>query len=343
MQAVILAAGKSTRTYPLTITRPKPLLKVANKTLLEHNLDNLKGVVDEVIIVVGYKKKQIKKYFGNKYENIMLRYVEQKQQLGTGHALLIVEKYIKNEFISLHGDDIYSKEDFRNITKNKYSILVGETENPSSFGVIIERHGFLADLVEKPKKFISNLTNTGLYKFDKRIFSIIKELEKSERGEYELTDAIKFLSKEKKIHCIRSKWWLPIAYPWDLLKADKILRKNKSLIGKNTKIYSKITNSTVGNNCIIKGNIRNSLIMDNSVIDENSAVEDSVIGEDVYFKGKIFSKNKAFSFVKNEKINSGRFGAVIGDNSKLVNVTLNAGCKISPYSKIKNKTIQHDV
>ena len=61
MQAVILAAGKSTRTYPLTLTRPKPLLKVANKTLLEHNLDNLVGIVDEVIIVVGYKKKLNKK------------------------------------------------------------------------------------------------------------------------------------------------------------------------------------------------------------------------------------------------------------------------------------------
>ena len=70
MQAVILAAGKSTRTYPLTLTKPKPLLKVANKTLLEHNLENLNNIVDEAIIIVGYRKNLIKKHIGNKYKNI---------------------------------------------------------------------------------------------------------------------------------------------------------------------------------------------------------------------------------------------------------------------------------
>ena len=73
MQAVILAAGKSTRTYPLTLTRPKPLLKIANKTLLEHNLGNLNNVVDEVIVVVGYKKHLIKKCIGNRVYGRLLK------------------------------------------------------------------------------------------------------------------------------------------------------------------------------------------------------------------------------------------------------------------------------
>ena len=145
MQAVILAAGKSTRTYPLTLAKPKPLLKVANKTLLEHNLDSLKGVVDEVVIVVGYKKELIKKHIGNKYKNIRVRYVEQKQQLGTGNAMLMAEKYIKNEFISLYGDDIYSKKDFKNVIKNKYSILTKKVENPQLFGVILEKNKILTE------------------------------------------------------------------------------------------------------------------------------------------------------------------------------------------------------
>ena len=119
MQAIILAAGKSTRAYPLTLTRPKPLLKIANKTLLEHNLDNLNDIVDEVIIVIGYKKNLIKKHIGSKYKNLKVKYVVQKQQLGTGNALLMVEKHIKNNFISLYGDDVYSREDFENVIKNK--------------------------------------------------------------------------------------------------------------------------------------------------------------------------------------------------------------------------------
>ena len=62
MQAVILVAGKSTRTYPLTLTRPKPLLPVANKTIIEHILEQLEGLVEEVVLIVGYRKEMIEKY-----------------------------------------------------------------------------------------------------------------------------------------------------------------------------------------------------------------------------------------------------------------------------------------
>ncbi len=324
MQAVILAAGKSTRTYPLTLTKPKPLLKVANKTLLEHNLDNLNYIVDEVIIVVGYKKNLIKKHLGNKYKNIRIKYVEQKQQLGTGNALLMAEKYIKNEFISLYGDDIYSKKDFENIIKYKYSILTNKVENPQLFGVIVEKNKILVNLIEKPKKFVSNLVNTGLYKLDKKFFVLLKKLKKSKRNEYELTDAINDLSKAERINCVISKYWIPIIYPLDLLKADRILRKNKNIVGKNSKIYGKIQNSAVGDNCIIKGNVKNSIVMDKTIIDKNSFVKNSIIGEKVYFSGKASQ-------------------AVIADNSQLVNVIIKPGCKISPNKLIKNKIIEHDV
>ena len=266
----------------------------------------------------------IKKFLRNKYKNLRIKYVVQQKQLGTGNALLTVEKYIKNEFISLYGDDIYSKKDFKNIIKNKYSILAKKVENSQLFGVIVEKNKILINLIEKPKKFVSNLVNTGLYKLDKKIFSLIKKLKKSKRNEYELTDAIKDLSKVEKINCIISKYWIPVVYPLDLLKADRMLRKNKDIIGKKTKIHGKIQNSTIGNNCVIKGNVRNSIVMDKTIITKNSIVENSIIGEKVYFSGKAS-------------------GAVIADNSKLVNVIIKAGCKIWPNKKIKNKNIEHDV
>ena len=96
-QAVIMAAGKSTRTYPLTATRPKPLLKIANKTLLEYNLDALLPFVDEIIIIVNYRKEMIMESFGNSYKEIKLTYVEQSEPKGTGHAALQVEKNIKSD------------------------------------------------------------------------------------------------------------------------------------------------------------------------------------------------------------------------------------------------------
>ena len=93
MKAILLAAGKSTRTYPLTLTRPKPLLKVANRTLLHYQLDALRGIapqglVDEVVMVVGYKKEMIESAMGSEYNGLPIRYIEQKEQLGTGHAAL---------------------------------------------------------------------------------------------------------------------------------------------------------------------------------------------------------------------------------------------------------------
>lgn len=343
MQAVILAAGKSTRTYPLTLTKPKPLLKVANKTLLEHNLDNLNNIVEEVIIIVGYKKNLIKNYIGNKYKNLKIKYVEQKQQLGTAHAVSMVENHIKNKFILMAGDDIYSKDDIKNCLKYQYSVLIAKAKNPQNFGVIVQKNGILADFIEKPKKFISDLINTSLYVLDREIFKCIKQIKKSERNEFELPDAIKLLSKNEKVHCIPSKQWLPIGYQWDLLTADKILRGNGNIIGKNSKVYGIVINSTIGNNCTIKGTVKNSIIFDKTIIDKDSTVEDSIIGENAYFKGKIITKNNIHTIVNTKKIKVGKLGAIVGDNCKLVDVVINAGCKVSPGKFIKNKNIEHDV
>ncbi len=343
MQAVILAAGKSTRTYPLTLTKPKPLLKVANRTLLEHNLDNLIGVIDELIIVVGYKKNLIKKFLGSKYKSIKIKYAEQKQQLGTAHALSVAEPYIRGRFVLMAGDNIYSKYDIKNCIKNKYSILTARMKDTQNFGVVMEKNGVLADFIEKPKKFISDIVNTSLYCLDKKIFDSIRKIKKSERSEFELPDAIKLLSKEDKIYCVHSKQWLPIGYPWDLLKTDRILRKNRNLIGKNSKITEKLKNSTIGNDCVIKGNVENSIIMDHTIVDSSSIVKDSVIGDNVYFKGEIISENNVFSAVNGRKIKVEKLGAIIADNVKAKNVTINAGCKIWPNQKIFNKIIKRDM
>ncbi|MEK6983070.1 MAG: sugar phosphate nucleotidyltransferase [Nanoarchaeota archaeon] len=343
MQAVILAAGKSTRTYPLTLTKPKPLLKVANKTLLEHHLENLRHYVSEVIIVVGYKKELIKKYIGNNYKNLKIRYVTQKQQLGTAHAISILESYIKDRFILLMGDDIYPEEDIRSCINHRYSILISKAINPQNFGVVVEENGILIDFVEKPKKSVSNMVSAAFYLLDKKIFSCIEKIKKSKRNEFELPDAVRLLSKEEKIRCIKSKKWIPIGYPWDLLKADRTLRGNKNIIGKNSKIYGNVKDSSIGNNCIINGYVKNSIIMDSTSIGTNSIVEDSVIGENVNFQGKILAENNVFSAVKNEKINVGRLGAIIADNVNAKNVIVNPGCKIWPGKLISNKIISHDL
>jgi len=152
------------------------------------------------------------------------------------------------------------------------------------------------------------------------------------------------------MHCVKSKLNFQISFPWDLLTADKELRgniinkklNNNSIIGNNNKIIGKIINSSIGNNCIIDGNVKNSIVMDNVTIDKDSIVEDSIIGENVHFNGKIISKNNVYSIVNNKKINVESLGAIIGDNVKANNVTINAGCKIWPNKNIKGE-INNDI
>ena len=91
MKAVIMAAGKSTRTYPLTLTRPKPLLPVMGKTVFERHLEALSGLVDGVVAVVGYRGDMIRAAFGDVFQGMPVTYVEQTEQRGTGHAVLQCE------------------------------------------------------------------------------------------------------------------------------------------------------------------------------------------------------------------------------------------------------------
>jgi len=342
MQAVILAAGKSTRTYPLTVTRPKPLLRVANKTILEYNLEAIKDIADEIIMVVGYKKDMIKKYLQQNYPELNIKFIEQSKQLGTGNAVSIIKNVINDKFILFLGDNIYSKVDVKNIIKYQYSILVKRTKNWQNFGVIKEKNDLVTDIIEKPNHFISDLISCGLFSLDKKIFTLFKKSKKSERGEYELTDILKTLSQKEKIHCIKSKLNFQISFPWDLLMADKQIRNNKNSIDKKSKIYGDVKNSSIGNNCIINGSVKNSIIMNNVTIDKGSIVEDSIIGNNVDFNGKIIAKNHIYSIVKDKKIKVDRLGAIIADNVKTYNVTIKAGCKIWPNKNIKGE-IKRDI
>ena len=339
MQAVILAAGKSTRTYPLTITRPKPLLKVANKTLLEWNFNALDGLVEEVILVVGHKKDMIVDFVNkikNKYK-FKVKFVEQKEQLGTGHAVLTVESFIKEKFLLLMGDNIHSKIDIKNCLKCKKSVLVKKMENPELFGVVAQNKDILTEIIEKPKFFVSDLINCAMYVFDKKIFSLLKKIKKSNRGEYEIVDVIKHLAIEEDIYCVKSKEWFPIGYPWDLFEADKHYRNKKNSIGKNSKINGEVIYSSIGNNCIIDGVVKNSIIMDGVTIEKNSVIEDSVIGNDVYFGGQILSEENVKSVVMGKQVVVKKLGAVLGDNVVANDVVINPGCKIWPNKEIKGE------
>ncbi|MBI2574918.1 NTP transferase domain-containing protein [Candidatus Woesearchaeota archaeon] len=220
-QAIILAAGKSTRTWPLTISKPKALLEVANKTVLEHNLEQLQGIIKDAVIVTGFEGHQIMQRIGYRSGDINIAYTEQLQQLGTAHALKSAESKAKQRFLVLMGDDIYSREDLQNCLKHERCLLAQNVEDVSQFGLVREKNGVLHQITEKASLSREGLANTGCYVFKRDIFLAIKKLKRSERGEYELVDAVNALAASQKVDVVVARNWQPITRPWSLLEANE--------------------------------------------------------------------------------------------------------------------------
>ncbi len=345
MQAVILAAGKSTRTYPLTLTKPKPLLKVANKTIIEHNLEQLDGLVDEVFIVVGYKADMIKNFLGNKFGRIKIRYIIQKKPLGNADALKFVRKQIKGKFILMFGDDLYSKNDLEKLLKYDNAILASKVKNPQCFGVLKMERGIFLKVVEKPKEFISDLVNIGCFVFSEEIFNVLDEIKLSKRGEYELTDAYNLMAKKEKIKVVLVKdYWFPLTYPWSLLKANEfILEKIKTKKHKNAKIEKGAVlkgEVIIGKNSLIKaGSYLEGPIMigDDCVIGPNCYLRDrTTVGNNCHIGQAVEIKNSIISDNTNVAHLSYIGDSVIGDNCNLGAGTITANLR-HDWKNIKSK------
>lgn len=212
-QAVIMCAGKGTRLAPLTDEIPKVLIEINGKTLLEYKLEILNNLVEEVILVVGYKKEKVIERFKDNYKNLKITYCFQEKQIGTGNAIEITKDLILDKFLILNGDDIYSDEDIKKLCNEELAMLGKNIniEDSEKFGMIkLDENNNFIEIIEKPKTYVSNLANINCFLLDKTIFE--KKLSPSIRGEYELTDYLNFLvEKNKKIKVITTQGkWLPI-------------------------------------------------------------------------------------------------------------------------------------
>lgn len=228
MKAVIFAAGKSTRTYPLTLTRPKPLLPIMGRPILAWQLDALPAEVDTVVLVVGYKHEMIRAHFGEQYGRLKLVYVEQREQLGTGHAVLVTEGVVDGPFLAMNGDDLYAPEDLAAVAAAKQAALAKEIADPRMYAIYdVDDELRVKRLVEKPTEIFSHLSNIGAYKFTPEVFNVLKRTPLSPRGEIEITDAIQTLANEGDFRVVRAQGvWIPIGYPWHLLDANEYLLKH---------------------------------------------------------------------------------------------------------------------
>ena len=233
MKAVVLAAGEGTRLKPITLTRPKHLIRVGGKLLLEHCLNALKAVgIEETLIVIHYMGDAIRTYFGDgKNFGLRISYVEQKEVLGTGNAVSIAEPYVKEDFVLVYGDLLFSVDALKKVVaihereKPAATMAVVPVEKPENYGIVELENSRVKNIIEKPSrdKAPTNLANAGIYVFSTEIFEKIKKTKASVRGEWEITDAISLLLKEKTVLGVEisKDEWLDIGRPWDLLEANR--------------------------------------------------------------------------------------------------------------------------
>jgi len=234
MKAVVLAAGEGLRLQPITSNRPKHLIKVAGKPLLEYCLDALKASgLTEVIIVTHYMGDAIRQFFGDgERVGLKISYVVQADVLGTGNAVSVVEPYVDDNFVLVYGDLLFAPSAVTNAVQffeaeNPSAVMaVVPVERPESYGMVeVAPENVVKRIVEKPSllEAPSNLANAGLYVFSREIFNKLRQTKASVRGEWELTDALSLLIKDEKTVLatkISKGDWIDIGRPWDLLEAN---------------------------------------------------------------------------------------------------------------------------
>ena len=224
MQALILAGGEGKRLRPLTDDCPKGMVLLNRRPLLEHVLSQLPDAVSSIVIITGYKGEKIRDYFGTAWNGKPISYVEQKEQLGTWHAVSLAKSLMHEKFIMFYGDDIGDKEAFTAGSQYDYCLFAAERDHPERYGVVeLNADGTLKTLIEKPEHPSGNLVNSGAMILLPEIFS--REPYKHERlGEYLLTDMLTDIAKEKPVMVVRQNRWITVTYPEDVAKAEELLK-----------------------------------------------------------------------------------------------------------------------
>lgn len=222
MQAVILAAGRGTRLKELTAHTPKSLVHICGKPILEYTLTSLPAIIDEAIIVVGHYGDQIKKKFGDRFNNLRLRYVEQKELNGTGGALWQARPILRDRFVVLNGDDIYGQQDIVKCMEHDQAVGINKRIPSSAQYLIID---FDKDArIISPRHPTDQEMNeggficTGCYILDQRIFEY--EPVRLPNGELGLPQTIFTMLASTPVYAVPMPAWHQVNSPEDIPPAE---------------------------------------------------------------------------------------------------------------------------
>lgn len=289
MKGLILSGGKGTRLYPLTYTRAKQLIPVANKPVLVRVIESIREAgVHEIGIVVGETAPEIRSALGDGSQwGVSLTYIPQDSPDGLAHAVKISRDFLGDEsFVMFLGDNVIQggiSELIRSFEGSNWhsQIVLKRVENPSSYGVAkLRDDGSIEYLVEKPKAPPSNLALVGIYMFDKHIFEAVNAIKPSKRGELEITDAIQWLIEQnyRVYPHVHEGWWIDTGKPIDMLEANShVLEELTPGIDPSASIDEA---SSLDKRVTVQAGAKiiNSVVRGPAIIGMNTVIENAYIG-----------------------------------------------------------------
>lgn len=290
MKGLILSGGKGTRLYPLTYTRAKQLIPVANKPVLVRVIESIRDAgVTDIGIVVGDTAQEIKDVLNSRTDlGVNLTYIPQDRPAGLAHAVKISREFIGDDrFVMFLGDNVIEGgitsliQDFATNDWNSQIVLkevpIAEAK---SYGVaVLNPDGSVNQLIEKPPQPPSNLALVGIYMFDHHVFEAVDGIQPSKRNELEITDAIQWLiDNEYRVYPhVHQGWWIDTGKHVDMLQAnDYVLDEIEPSVSAD----AVIENSELDRRVSVEAGaqIINSVIRGPTIIGSNAVIKDSYIG-----------------------------------------------------------------
>ncbi|MFC7137858.1 sugar phosphate nucleotidyltransferase [Halobaculum litoreum] len=223
MHAVILAAGRGTRMRPLSRITPKPMLPVGDRPLVAHVADAAVGAgADELVFVVAADSDHIRAYFGDSYGGIPVSYAVQDPPAGTADAVRCALRHVDGRFAVLNGDNLFEPAAIADLFAEEAAVLAHRVDDPREYGVLSTDGDRVTGIVEKPDDPPTDLANAGAYVFPASMRDAFG-VERSSRGEYEITDAVETAIDEFDVTAVETARWLGVARPADFVRANELL------------------------------------------------------------------------------------------------------------------------
>lgn len=314
---VILSAGKGSRIDPFNAHYPKPMLPIVNKPIVEHQIEQMKGLgIRDVIIVVGHLKEYVQEYFGDGARlGVSIRYVEQRQTLGIAHAVMQLEQHVDGPFLLFLGDIFYVPKQLDSMLEAFRSggvsavLAVKREQDPTAihknFSVTVDDRLRVSKVVEKPRFLVNDLKGCGMYLFGPEIFDAIRQTPRTAmRDEYELTTSIQiFIDSGYWVKAAEVvDWDYNITLPWDLLDCNRLYLEQlgqRSAVAASAVVHegAVLDGAVLGERVTITKPIRvaNTVVLPDTRVDADEDLEDCILSREIKIRCEPPEGRKAYA------------------------------------------------